>query len=66
MMHAKDWSVPMLVIHSDKDYRIPLSQGVGAFTACQAKGINSEFLRFPIKPLGAEAAELHDVAQHGV
>jgi len=47
MMHAKDWSVPMLVIHSDKDYRIPLSQGIGVFTACQAKGIPSEFLRFP-------------------
>ncbi|HRA15770.1 MAG TPA: S9 family peptidase [Flavobacteriales bacterium] len=47
MMHAKDWTVPMLVIHSDKDYRIPLSQGIGAFTACQAKGIDSEFLRFP-------------------
>lgn len=47
MMHAKNWSVPMLVVHSDKDYRIPLSQGIGAFTACQANGIDSEFLRFP-------------------
>jgi acylaminoacyl-peptidase len=47
MMHAKNWSVPMLVVHSDKDYRIPLSQGIGAFTALQAKGIPSEFLRFP-------------------
>jgi acylaminoacyl-peptidase len=47
MMHAKNWSVPMLVVHSDKDYRIPLSQGIGTFTALQAKGIPSEFLRFP-------------------
>lgn len=47
VMHAKDWSVPMLVIHSDHDYRIPLSQGLGVFTALQAKGIPSEFLRFP-------------------
>ncbi|HMN04731.1 MAG TPA: S9 family peptidase [Flavobacteriales bacterium] len=47
LMHAKDWSVPMLVIHSDHDYRIPLSQGLGVFTALQAKGIDSEFLRFP-------------------
>jgi dipeptidyl aminopeptidase/acylaminoacyl peptidase len=38
---AKDWSVPMLVVHSDKDYRIPLEQGIGVFTACQAKGIES-------------------------
>lgn len=47
LLHAKDWSVPMLVIHSDKDYRIPLSQGIGVFTACQANNIDSEFLRFP-------------------
>jgi dipeptidyl aminopeptidase/acylaminoacyl peptidase len=46
-LHAKDWSVPMLVIHSDEDYRIPLEQGIGVFTALQAKGIDSEFLRFP-------------------
>ena len=46
-LHAKDWSLPMLVVHSDADYRIPLEQGIGAFTALQAKGIESEFLRFP-------------------
>jgi dipeptidyl aminopeptidase/acylaminoacyl peptidase len=37
----------MLVIHSAKDYRIPLSQGIGAFTALQRKGIPSELLTFP-------------------
>ncbi len=47
MLHAKDWTVPMLVIHSDKDYRIPLEQGLGVFTALQTKGIHSQFLRFP-------------------
>ncbi len=46
-LHAKDWSVPMLIIHSDLDYRIPLEQGIGAFTALQAKGVESRFLRFP-------------------
>lgn len=46
-LHAKDWSVPMLVIHSDLDYRIPVEQGIGAFTALQAKGVESKFLRFP-------------------
>lgn len=47
MRHAKDWSVPMLVVHSDKDFRVPMDQGIGAFTALQAKGIESQFLRFP-------------------
>jgi dipeptidyl aminopeptidase/acylaminoacyl peptidase len=45
--HVKDWRVPMLVIHSDRDYRIPLSQGLSAFTALQRRGIPSELLRFP-------------------
>ena len=46
-LRAKDWSVPMLVVHSDLDYRIPIEQGIGAFTALQAKGVASEFLHFP-------------------
>ena len=46
-LHAKDWSVPMLVIHSDLDFRIPVEQGIAVFTALQAKGIPSQFLHFP-------------------
>ena len=45
--HVQDWSKPILVIHSAKDYRIPLEQGLAAFTAAQTKGIKSEFLTFP-------------------
>lgn len=45
--HVKDWRVPMLVIHSGHDYRIPETQGIGAFTALQRRGIPSEFLTFP-------------------
>jgi dipeptidyl aminopeptidase/acylaminoacyl peptidase len=45
--HVKDWRVPMLVIHSEKDFRIPITQGLGAFTALQRQGIPSEFLTFP-------------------
>jgi dipeptidyl aminopeptidase/acylaminoacyl peptidase len=45
--HVKDWRVPMLVIHSARDYRIPESQGIGAFTALQRRGIPSQLLYFP-------------------
>ena len=45
--HVKDWRAPMLIVHSDQDFRIPLEQGLGAFTALQRRGIPSEFLRFP-------------------
>ena len=46
-LYAKDWSVPMLVIHGDLDFRIPITQGISAFTALQEKGVPSRFLRFP-------------------
>ena len=45
--HVKDWRVPMLVIHSALDFRIPETQGLAAFTALQRRGIPSEFLHFP-------------------
>lgn len=45
--HVKDWRAPMLVIHSGNDFRIPITQGLGAFTALQRQGIPSEFLTFP-------------------
>jgi dipeptidyl aminopeptidase/acylaminoacyl peptidase len=45
--HVKDWRVPMLVIHSGKDFRIPDTQGMGAFTALQRRSIPSKLLHFP-------------------
>ena len=45
--HVKDWSVPMLVIHGQLDYRIPAEQGIAVFTALQRRGIESKFLYFP-------------------
>jgi dipeptidyl aminopeptidase/acylaminoacyl peptidase len=45
--HVGQWRVPMLVVHSANDFRIPITQGMGAFTALQRRGIPSEFLTFP-------------------
>jgi acylaminoacyl-peptidase len=45
--HVKAWNKPMLVIHGGKDFRIPLAQGLGTFTALQRQGIESKFLYFP-------------------
>lgn len=45
--HVKDWRVPLLVVHGDKDFRIPSEQGIAAFTAAQRRGIPSKFLHFP-------------------
>jgi dipeptidyl aminopeptidase/acylaminoacyl peptidase len=45
--HVAKWRVPMLVVHGDLDFRVPLEQGISTFTALQRKGIPSRFLRFP-------------------
>lgn len=45
--YVAKWHVPMLVIHGQLDYRIPVEQGIGAFTALQRRGIESQFLTFP-------------------
>ena len=47
ILHVKDWKVPMLVVHGQLDYRIPVEQGIAAFTALQRKGIESKYLYFP-------------------
>ncbi|HEY2591258.1 MAG TPA: S9 family peptidase, partial [Steroidobacteraceae bacterium] len=44
---VKAWRTPMLVIHGGRDYRLPLGQGLGVFTALQRRGIESRFLYFP-------------------
>jgi dipeptidyl aminopeptidase/acylaminoacyl peptidase len=46
-LHVDKWKTPMLVIHGEKDFRIPYTQGIGAFTALQRRGVPSKFLVFP-------------------
>jgi dipeptidyl aminopeptidase/acylaminoacyl peptidase len=41
------WRTPMLVIHGGLDYRIPETQGLGAFTALRRRGVPSEMLELP-------------------
>ena len=45
--HVGSWRVPMLVVHGALDFRVPLEQGIAAFTALQRRGIASQFLYFP-------------------
>lgn len=44
---VKNWDTPMLVIHNEKDFRVPLGQGMEAFTAAQLMKLPSRFLYFP-------------------
>lgn len=43
----KNWNTPMLVIHGEKDYRVPMSQGMEAFTAAKLMGCEARLLTFP-------------------
>lgn len=43
----KNWKTPMLVIHSDRDYRCPVTDGIAAFHTLKALGTPARFLNFP-------------------
>ena len=45
--YVNNWDTPILVIHNEKDYRVPISQGMEAFTAARLRGIPAKFLSFP-------------------
>jgi len=44
--HVGKWQTPMLVIHGQLDYRVPVEQGIAAFSALQRLGVESKFLYF--------------------
>jgi len=44
---VKNFNTPMLVIHSELDYRVPFAEGLQLFTALQRRGVDSKMLMFP-------------------
>ncbi|OBZ71378.1 Dipeptidyl-peptidase 5 [Grifola frondosa] len=54
---VENWSTPMLVVHGSKDYRLPETDGIGAFHALQQLGVPSRLVIFP--------DENHWVLNHG-
>ena len=45
--YVTQWRTPMLVIHGEKDFRVPDTQGIATFTALQRRGIESRLVIFP-------------------
>lgn len=41
------WNAPILVIHNEYDFRIPVTQGMQAFNIARMRGIPAKFLYFP-------------------
>jgi dipeptidyl aminopeptidase/acylaminoacyl peptidase len=42
-----NWNTPMLVVHSQNDFRVDVSEGLQAFTALRLRKIPGKFLYFP-------------------
>ena len=45
--HTDRWKTPMLIVHSQLDYRVDLSEGYQAWTALKLQGLPGKFLYFP-------------------
>jgi len=44
---AQGFTTPMLVIHGEKDYRVPVSQGLECYGVLKAKGVPARLVYFP-------------------
>jgi len=44
---VQNWDTPILVVHSELDYRIPVTQGMEAFNAAILRNVPAQFLYFP-------------------
>ncbi|KAI0304472.1 alpha/beta-hydrolase [Multifurca ochricompacta] len=55
--YVHKWSTPQLVIHGSKDYRLPETDGIGAFHALKQQGVPTRLVIFP--------DENHWVLKHG-
>jgi dipeptidyl aminopeptidase/acylaminoacyl peptidase len=44
---VQNWKTPMLIVHSQLDYRVDLSEGYQAYTALQLHHVPGKFLYFP-------------------
>ena len=47
LKYARNVKTPILILHSDNDYRVPLEQGEQWFRALQHFGVTSELVIFP-------------------
>ncbi|CAK7205643.1 hypothetical protein SEUCBS139899_008422 [Sporothrix eucalyptigena] len=45
--HTGNWSTPMLVIHNELDYRLPITEGLSMFNVLQSRNVPSRLLSFP-------------------
>ena len=54
--YVKNIKTPLLIIHSEQDYRCPVEQDEQLFIALKKLGRTTEFVRFPDEPHGLSRA----------
>lgn len=47
VLYVDNWATPHFVVHSELDYRLPVSEGIMLFNLLQVKGVPSKLLHFP-------------------
>lgn len=50
--HLSQWSTPELVVHGEKDFRVPISEGLALFNVLQARGCRADFSCFRMRIIG--------------
>jgi dipeptidyl aminopeptidase/acylaminoacyl peptidase len=54
------YKTPMLIVHNDLDFRVPVSEGIQLFTTLKRQGVEARFINFPdeghwvLKPRNSE------------
>ncbi|KHN95315.1 dipeptidyl peptidase [Metarhizium album ARSEF 1941] len=46
-LYCQNWETPMLVLHNELDYRLPISEGLAMFNVLQARKVPSKLVVFP-------------------
>ena len=44
---VNNWDTPIMIVHGEKDFRVPYSQGMAAYNTAQMLGVESRLLIFP-------------------
>lgn len=45
--HAVGYETPTLVIHGERDYRVPVTQGLELYAALKSKGVDARLVHYP-------------------
>ena len=63
--YADKFQTPMLIIHNDLDFRVPVGEGLQLFNTLQRKGIPSKLINFPDEGHWVSKAEEQRILAQG-